>query len=1076
MTDSDTTPLAILTPVGSENSGGGIGQRSVTAAINARTPLPLMLDGIAGDTVDLLNNLTTGALVRKLAGTPPGPQGRTYELELLPDPGSGSLALPPLIRGNRLGTLTFVDLNGQPATGSSIAGVSLTSGAFLNSSEMFAPTIDLSTGWRLRFSFRTPSGVNNSSCPWASFGRRTASGSYGVTAYEVGGGALEAAIEDPRFGRVLIRSLATPRNQRVDAELTWDAAAQRLQWRVNGALSGAAVSCSFRPDVAGGKFFVGTNLALTTAYTPTGAIFAAGLDILNAGVADSYVPVPSTATLSIAEAQELIVDTIGLYAAVPAAGTIEVRYQTAAGEGGENIAVAIDGYTNIVEQLSRLVSGDSPFTTIDLGSAPVAQALVLTPPGRGRIATASSVEYRGPGTLVDLSANGNPVRATTAFDPTGGTGAGANPAGGVTRGWTGPMRLQQGNAVREVTLTELNNPPRLNGGGEAWGHADDLWVPILALMNGYQTSDYLFPKLRTESPVVTVAAVPEAGAGSIRIGREGADLAVGDSVPFDQVKRLGWWKPRVSAVSISCALELTISVPGASSRETYALKITDAPRPAAFGWWEQASVLMADDHTGLRWASRGGDWSGIDGLYGAQPHLQTAAITSAQTVTIDVTQMVRAFGPQFFLRASSTTASVVLQPPANAQNTAAEPLLRVADGPRAGTYKASRYGQLADSDSTGWRQNNTGLGWIVLRTQPAVLGFDGAGTAAQLASASRIELVLTVAGTFGGGTALQLFRPTPVPPRPGPRLTVADSTPTRQRSDLLVAVDRNEDWQAMLANASPRERSGGQPSGAVVANGCIYGAIPTGTNTGLDLLRGFWRDDGTGYPVIRMARMVGWHANYRPSDSNLGASPGVSGKSPGPFATGKANLSSIDEGRGGRAISGLGGWSCRMQRGRGTDMVNPSTSPLGPWMAFGDYNYFLSGDTNGLTVFGVNPLPRMRWLWIETVHAVNSLTPDGRWQRDGVFELYVNGRKYCESRSLEYRISGNPWLWDAIWFNEYNGGTTSSLVDRPWPFVVGPTYVVSGTAPVAPPAGWSVPFVAADGKPGEVLSYVPDIS
>ncbi len=145
------------------------------------------------------------------------------------------------------------------------------------------------------------------------------------------------------------------------------------------------------------------------------------------------------------------------------------------------------------------------------------------------------------------------------------------------------------------------------------------------------------------------------------------------------------------------------------------------------------------------------------------------------------------------------------------------------------------------------------------------------------------------------------------------------------------------------------------------------------------------------------------------------------------------------------------------------------------YLAFGDYNYFISGNTNGETTNAINPVPRMAWVWIETVVSTNSVNADGTWANDGVFELYVNGRKQCESRRLEWRVAGNPWLWDGIWFDEYNGGTTTALVDRLWPFVVGPTYVVSTNTPIAPPPGWNVPFVTAAGVPDTVpLAYSPD--
>lgn len=50
-------------------------------------------------------------------------------------------------------------------------------------------------------------------------------------------------------------------------------------------------------------------------------------------------------------------------------------------------------------------------------------------------------------------------------------------------------------------------------------------------------------------------------------------------------------------------------------------------------------------------------------------------------------------------------------------------------------------------------------------------------------------------------------------------------------------------------------------------------------------------------------------------------------------------------------------------------------------------------------------------------------------------------------------------------------------MDRLWPFVVGPTYVLASADPIAPPPGWNVPFVTAAGAPDSVpLAYSPDFA
>jgi len=1076
MHDAQLAPesMTIVTTSGDEPSAMSVTMRTFTAAINARTAVQPNLSGIVGDAVDIINDLTAGRLVRRIDGLAPGPQVRAYELNAFPDFGDGALSLPGLGSGGR-GTLTPVDDNGNPASGVSVTGVTFTSSAYLKTLDTLPPSLDPSTGWVLRFRFRTPTGVSNSSKTWVAIGRRTGSGDYGISITETSGGGLIATIEDPDHAAVSVRSAGTPRGGIVDAALIWNPGTALAQWVVNGAASGAAVTLPFVPEVAGGNLILGASLAETTSSTPRGSLHRVEFEVTNIGVTQSFVPVGPVTTLSVADANALMVDAIDILDPVPAAGAISIRFPTASGERGEDLNVAIAGYANVVQALTRHLSADTPYVAIDMGTAsPGVTTLVVTPPTLGRFD--SSSEYKGLGSTVRTSSTGVPPRTYVTIDPQNdGSTSVQNPNGPIPRGHTDLFRLEQEEGTHEVMLIEMNRAPRLNGGGEAWGHADDRWVPIHALWYGYANGDYRFPTIKDETPTVTVTVVPGPGEGAIRVNRTGADLRVGDAVSWTNVRRLGWWKAGVASVSPGCKLALRVSAPGApDGHEDYALRMTDAPRPAAFNYWSLATYEFADSYTQIRWGSRGGDWTGQDGLWGASPYVQTPSITAAQTATIDVTAMVKSFGPQFFISAASTKGTVSITPPVFSPNPANEPVLRVTGGARTGVYKASRWGQLSES-TTSWRLTNSS-NFAIKRTQPLLLAFDTAGDAAALGSATKIELVLIATGTSGGGSALQLFRPTPQPPRPSARITV-DATPARNRADLITKIDTDAEWMAMTTTANDRNRSGsGQPDNFTIANGCYYGAIPTGKNPGLSLLHGFWKPDQTGYPVIRMGRMVGWHANYQPADNALtGDGPGFSGKSPGPIATGDANLSGIEVGRGGNAATGLGGYTCRMQRGAPAPINNASTSPLHAYLTFGDYNYFLSGLTNGGTTNAIAPIPRMKWLWIETVHGVNSVHPDGTWARDGVFELYVNGRKHCSTHTLEYRVAGGNALWDAIWFDEYNGGTEENRVDRPWPFVVGPTYVVEGTAPIAPPAGWNVPFVTAAGAPDTVpLAYQPD--
>lgn len=1076
MHDAQLAPesVTISTAAGDTPSAMAVTMRTLAAAINTRTAVRPGLSAIAGDVVDIINDLTTGRLVRRIDGLAPGPQVRAYGLTAFPDFGDGALSLPALDSGGR-GTLTPVDDNGNTASGSAVTGVTFTSSAYLKSVDTLAPSLDPSTGWVLRLRFRTPSGVSNSSKTWVAIGRRTGSGNYGISVTETSGGGLIATIEDPDYPSVSVRSAGTPRSAIVDAALIWNPGTMLAQWVVNGSSSGAAVPVPFVPELAGGSLILGTSLAETTSSTPRGSLHGVGFEVTNIGVTESFVPVGPVTTLSVADANLLMVETIDILEPVAAAGSISIRFQTASGEAGEDINVAIGGYANVVQTLTRYLSAETPYVAIDIGSAsPGVSTLVVTPPALGKFD--SSSEYKGVGSTVRTSSTGVPPRTYVTIDPQNdGSTATQNPAGPIPRGHTDLFRLEQEGATHEVALIEMNRAPRLNGGGEAWGHADDRWVPIHALWYGYSNGDYRFPTIDGEAPTVTVTAVPGPGEGAIRVNRTGPDLRVGDVVSSINVRRLGWWKAGVSSITPGCRLGLRVSAPGApDGQEEYALRMTDAPRPTAFSHWSLATYEFADSYTQIRWASRGGDWTGQDGLWGASPYVQTPSITAAQTVTIDVTAMVKSFGPEFFISAASTKGSVGITPPAFTPNPANEPILRVTGGARAGIYKASRWGQLSES-TTSWRLTNSS-NFSIKRTQPLLLAFDMAGAAAALGDATRIELVLAATGSSSGGSALQLFRPTPQPPRPSARIAV-DPTPARSRADLLTAIDTDAGWTAMTTSADDRNRSGsGQPDNFTIANGCYYGAIPTGKNPGMSLLHGFWKPDRTGYPLIRMARMVGWHTNYQPGDDKLsGDGPGFSGKSPGPIASGDANLSGIEVGRGGNPATGLGGYSCRSQRGAPAPINHPSSSPLHGYLTFGDYNYFLSGLTNGGTTNAIAPVPRMKWLWIETVHGANTVHPDGTWSNDGVFELYVNGRKHCSTHRLEYLVAGGSALWDAIWFDEYNGGTEENRVDRPWPFVVGPTYVVAGSAPIAPPADWNVPFVTADGTPDTApLAYQPD--
>lgn len=1061
--------------IGNEPATGEGAPAAITVPLNVVAPLGVTLPGQVGDTVEIINNLREGALTLVVPGVPAGARARTYELAALPDAGLGNLGLPTLVAVPRAGAVTSVIDNGQPAGGGAATGVSLSGGAYLQTVDPVSSTLQIGGGWALSFSLRVPTGARNSGKAWVSFGRR-ADVNVGLTVTENASGALIATFDDPRYAQVRAQSAPLPRDVIVAMRLVWDAATATAQWRVNGVASGTAAALPYRPQFAGASIQVGVNLALSASANPVGAIYALGFEARGADETLTFAPVGASATLSAGEVAGLRVDTRGVLTPVEAAGDVTFYYNTAGGPDSTRVDVGYGGFVAPVEALTSRVSADMPYTPLAMGGTdPANQVLVLTPPAKGRLESGGSRVYPGVGAIVGVGSDGNPARSFVQYNPGGGgTGAGLNPNGSLARGATDLLRTQEDDEVRTTAIVEMNRAPRLNGGGEAWGHADDGWVPIHALLNGYLDGTYFFPTIDGETPTVTVLEVPAAGEGGIRLSRTGPNLAVGATVPWGEVKRLGWSKPGVSAVRAACRLRLGVAAPGSPQGvEDYALRITDAPRPAGMDYWLQADALYTDRYARVRWANRGGDWAGTDGLYGAVPFATSALVRSAGPVTFDVTAMVKAFGPEAFIATAAATGSVAVTP-GLAQPLASEPILTVTGGARAGTYRPTRSAPLYDSDSR-WKPLATTPASIK-RGQPLLLAFDGAGTAAALAGATRIELTLSVTGTSAGGAALQVFRPAPQPMRPGPRVAVP-ATPTTSRSDLICKVDTDAEWLAMLNNADSRNvTASGQPSSYTVAGGCYYGAIPVGRNVGLSLRKAFWKVDGSGYERVRMGRMIGWHRNYQPADGQPNPDLRVSGKSAGVLATGSGSLSEVGSGFGGRAVSGYGGYTCRSQRGGAAPANHPNAAPIARFMAYGDYNYFLSGSANGVTTNTINPVPRMQWVWIETVHGLNTINPDGTWAADGVFECYMNGRKQCESRRLEYRVAGNSWLWDGIWFDEYNGGTTESLVDRPWPFCVGPTYVVAGDTPIAPPPGFAAPFVTADGRPETVGSpYVADI-
>lgn len=992
---------------------------TVTLPLNAISALNPSLPGLMpNSSVDVINNLTQGTLLQVLPGVTPGPQTRTYDLSALPDAGGGNIALPLIVGVPGMGTIAAVDDNGAPVS-SGGTGFSFTGGAYASSLTPISTAIYIASGWAFSFTYRVPSVAKNGGKYWVAIGQRQVT-NYGISVSETSSGALLAMIEDPRQTAVKVQSANVGRDAQHTARLAWNAAAQLVQWFVDGVASGPAVPLSWVPQIGGGQIQLCSNLVSTPTVTPMGALYRFVFEATPADRQNSYIPVGPSATLSAADAQALCIDTGGIFRAAAAAGDVSFSYQTAGGPASQDVTLGYGGYVQPAETLTSYVSADIPYCPINQGSAdPNGSVLVLTAPYRGEIQTPYSTQLFGPGALAQLNADGAPPQNFLQYQPVaGGIAPGQNVNGSMQRGATDLVRTQQNTTVRVTNLIEMNRPPRLNGGGEAWGHANDAWVPIAALQYGYNTATFQFPTIDQETPVVTVTGLPGPGEGTIRVLRTGVDLKIGDTVPFAVIKQLGWYKPGVASVSAACALSLSIVAPGApAASESYALKITDAGRPAGLGWWEQANVLYADQQARIRWASRGGDWAGADGPWGAVPFVTSPTVTKPMTLTLDVTQMVQGGGTEFFVATASASATISVTPGFYTPNSTLEPMLRVTGGTRAGTYRVTRCAPISDADASPWKATNTSAQGV-RRGQPLLIAFDGAGTSGDLATASKIELTLNVVSATSGGGTLQLFRPAAQPPRPGARVSVT-ATPTAQRADLIAKVDTDAEWNAMINSVDSRNRAGvAHPMNYTIANGCYYGGIPIGKNGGLSLFKGFWKADGTGYPLVRIGRMVGWHQNYQPADASIASGLIVSGKSPGIVATGRGSLANLTSGFGGRTIDGLGGYTVRSERGVGSGIARTSSSPMANYLAFGDYNYFISGDTNGLSTFAINPVPRMTWVWIETVLSANTVNPDGTWANDGVFELYVNGRKQCESRRLEWRVGGNSWLWDAIWFDE----------------------------------------------------------
>ena len=278
---------AILAPSGSANSFVPLsGPGTLSAPLNAVTPLNISLNGLVGDTVDVINNLTQGTLVRVVPGAPSGPRLRTFELEQFPDAGSGNLALPAL--GVVLGAGSIATVNDA---GNTVAfgatGLSFAGGAYAASLDPISPTLYLGGGWAMTFDYRVPAGAKNSGKYWISAGKRGAS-NYGITVSETSAGQLAALIEDPRQVPVKVQSATVGRDAIHSARLAWNAATKQVQWSIDGVASGAAVTLSFVPEIGGGAVQLGASLAPSATGNPMGAIYRFAFEATAADQANSY--------------------------------------------------------------------------------------------------------------------------------------------------------------------------------------------------------------------------------------------------------------------------------------------------------------------------------------------------------------------------------------------------------------------------------------------------------------------------------------------------------------------------------------------------------------------------------------------------------------------------------------------------------------------------------------------------------------------------------------------------------------------------------------------------------------------
>ena len=196
----------------------------VTIPLNAITAIAPTLDGLVGDAVDVINNLSQGALLRIVPGVPPGPRTRTYELSALPDAGAGNLAFPALGGVPGAGTIVPVDDTGAAAAAGMATGLSFTGGAYAASLDPVSPTLYIGGGWALSFAYRVPTGAKNSSKFWVSIGKRGAS-NYGVSVagIEFGradrhdrGSKADAGAHPVAFGRTRCDPHGAPRVERRD--------------------------------------------------------------------------------------------------------------------------------------------------------------------------------------------------------------------------------------------------------------------------------------------------------------------------------------------------------------------------------------------------------------------------------------------------------------------------------------------------------------------------------------------------------------------------------------------------------------------------------------------------------------------------------------------------------------------------------------------------------------------------------------------------------------------------------------------------------------------------------------------